>query len=281
MHPLTPTWRAVEALHDIVYFAPTAVPRFEELGLKGFRMSYFASRSAVLGAVPPEVVVATFHGFAPRVVRRALPDAWGRSSPADVLATRFDVARQTLAPALGDDPALPEVADELVAVVGDLDLAGKALAAAHAATPAPEDPVGRLWWAATVLRELRGDCHVAALVAAGLGGADANALAAAVGHVPDSQGARRGWTDEEWAAAYGRLRDRGWVNGDGAATEEGRQARQEIEDATDLGCSASVPPAVAGRLCDPGTIEALTRLARAAVDAGLVPYPNPVGAPPP
>ena len=69
-------WQAVEVIHDVVYFAPDTKQRYEAIGLKGYWMGYIASRSAALGTPSPEVVVALFHGFAPRLIGRALPDAW-------------------------------------------------------------------------------------------------------------------------------------------------------------------------------------------------------------
>jgi hypothetical protein len=42
----------------------------------------------------------------------------------------------------------------------------------------PEEPVARLWYAATPLREHRGDGHSAALLAHGIGGTEAHVLLA-------------------------------------------------------------------------------------------------------
>ena len=72
----TPFWRSVEALNNFVYLVPEAARHYTSIGLKGSWMGYFASRSAPMGAASPELVVATFHGFAPHLVHRALPDAW-------------------------------------------------------------------------------------------------------------------------------------------------------------------------------------------------------------
>ncbi|MCL8253366.1 hypothetical protein AERO_18460, partial [Aeromicrobium fastidiosum] len=77
-------WHAVETIHHVVYFSPDAKAAFEAVGLKGTWMGYFASRAVALGTPPPEVVVATFHGFAPRMVHRALPAAWELASRDDI-----------------------------------------------------------------------------------------------------------------------------------------------------------------------------------------------------
>jgi hypothetical protein len=274
MTATSPFWRSIEAIHDVVYFAPDTKQRYEAIGLKGYWMGYVASRSAALGTPPPELVIATFHGFAPTMVRRSLPDAWSMASRDDILTARFDLARDALAPALKDADTAA-LAKELVAIVGGLNLAGKPLAAAHAAVPRPEDAPGLLWWAATVIREYRGDCHLAVLTAAGLDGADSNALAVAAGLATDDQRNLRGWTEDEWELALGRLRTRGWVDAEGAITEAGRAARQQIEDATDRVCNAGIDREATARKI---TVEAaLLQLAHGIEASGAIAYPNPTG----
>lgn len=274
MTATTPFWRSIEAIHDVVYFAPDAKERYEAIGLKGYWMGYVASRSAALGTPPPELVIATFHGFAPTMVRRALPDAWSMATRDDILTARFELARDALAPAL-ESADTAAIAKELTAIVGGLNLAGKPLAAAHAAVPQPDDDAGLLWWAATIIREYRGDCHLAVLTAAGLDGADSNALAVAAGLAGDHQRKLRGWTEDEWELAIGRLRTRGWVDADGAITEAGRAARTQLEDATDRVCDAGIDREATARKI---TVEAaLLDLARAIEASGAVTYPNPTG----
>ncbi|WP_344769660.1 SCO6745 family protein [Aeromicrobium panaciterrae] len=272
--PTTKFWRSVEVLHDVVYFAPDAKARYEALGLKGYWMGYFASRSAPMGTPPPEMVIATFHGFAPRMVQRALPDAWSLASRDDILTARLDLARDTLAPATeaeGADTA--RVARELAAIVSGFNLAGKPLAAAHAALERPTDDTGLLWWAASAIREYRGDCHIAVLTAAGLDGVSANTLAVAAGLTAVEQRNMRGWTEDEWAAGYAQLASRGWVDADGTITESGRSARQQIEDATDRVCAAGMDREATGRAIT--VEEGLRTLARAVLKSGVVSFPNP------
>lgn len=267
-------WQAIEVIHDVVYFAPDTKQRYEAVGLKGYWMGYFASRSAALGTPAPEVVVALFHGFAPRMVHRALPDAWSMASRDDILTTRYDLARDTLAPGVADAD-VERLGKELTSIWTSLDFAGKGLAAAHASVPIPDDPLGRLWHAATILREYRGDCHVALLTAAGLDGAAANAFAVADGRAVPNQREMRGWTEEEWAEAYERLRRRDWTDELAAITESGRAARAQIEDATDRVCAASFDEEAQARTI---TIEdELVAAARALQASGAMPYPNPTG----
>ncbi|AWB93631.1 SCO6745 family protein [Aeromicrobium chenweiae] len=273
-----PFWRAIEAIHDVVYFAPGAKEKYEAVGLKGYWMGYVASRSAALGTPSPRTVTALFHGFAPAVIERALPDAWSMASRDDVLTTRYDLAREALAPALeGSDTAT--LVRALTLLLEGLDFAGKPLAAAHADLPAPDDEVGRLSHAATVVREYRGDCHVAVLTAAGLDGCAANALAAAAGLVPPEQRTCRGWSSDKWESAIGRLGARGWVDVTGTITDTGRAARAQIEDTTDRVCAAGFDREATARAI---TAEgALVEVARRVEQIGALPYPNPTGVPRP
>ena len=271
-------WRSIEAIHDVVYFAPDTRERYEAVGLKGYWMGYAASRSAALGTPSATTVTALFHGFAPSIIERAIPDAWERASRDDILTTRLDLAREALAPALdGADTA--RIARELTLVTQGLDFAGKPLAAAHVDLPPAADDIGRTWQAATVIREYRGDCHVAVLTAAGLDGCTANALAVAAGLVSADQRSVRGWTEDQWSDAVGRLGTRGWVDVEGTLTDTGRSARAQIEDTTDRVCAAGFDREATGRAI---TIEdAVVRVARAVEQHGAIAYPNPTGVPRP
>ena len=269
-------WQGIEVVHDVVYFGDGIRERFDAIGLKGWWMAYFAHRSAALGTPDPKTVTALFHGFAPRLVERALPDAWSLADREEILATRLQLAVDHLTPAI--DPAAIEadvlrLAKDLEAIVDGLDFAGRALAAAHASLPRPDSPIERLWSAATVLREYRGDSHVAILVAAGLDGAAANALAVADGRAPATQQQARGWNDDEWMAAYEHLRRRAWTSEYGEITEAGKAARAQIEDATDRVSSACFDEEMQARAIT--TERALVDLARAINAAGAVTFPNP------
>jgi hypothetical protein len=271
-------WRAVEAVHAPVYFAPGAKQRYEQVGLKGFWMGYAASRSAALGTPSPQLVTATFHGFAPSMIARALPDAWRMAAREDVLEARYELARAALGPAL-DGMDVGRAARHLAEVVARADLAGRPLAAAHAALPAPDDDLGRLWHFATVLREYHGDSHVAVLVATGLNGATANALSEALGMVPPGQQGLRGWTEQDWDDAFEQLHMRGWVDADNVATEAGRAARERIEDTTHRVAAAGLDSEATARTV--AVTGPLVAMARALEESGATAYPNPTGVPRP
>ena len=154
-------------------------------------------------------------------------------------------------------------------MVDGLDLAGKPMGAALAGLHMPDDPIGRLWHAASILREYRGDCHIAVLTTAGLDGAAANALAVAVGLTPSAVKESRGWTDQEWEAALDRLRLRDWVDAEGQPTATGRAARARLEDATDRTASAGIDREATARTIT--VAPRLAAIAHAVREAGLVP----------
>ena len=64
------TWRTLEPIHGLIYFAPQAADAYAALGVTG-RSGYFASRSSPMGAVNADVVIAAFFNFDPGLVRAA------------------------------------------------------------------------------------------------------------------------------------------------------------------------------------------------------------------
>lgn len=229
--------RAVEPLHNHVYFAPETEQHLTAAGLRPGRMCYFAGRAAPMGAVGPGVVTATFYNFAPSLVARHVPRAWTLVAPEQVVAARLDAARASLTRLLGDAATgaeVTELAGLLREACAALGPEGRPLYAGHADLPWPEDDLGALWHAATLLREWRGDVHIACLVRAGTSG-----LEALVTHTLTGRGftvemakASRGWDDEQWDAALAALAARGLVDGTGL-TADGHALRQRLEEETD------------------------------------------------
>jgi hypothetical protein len=276
-------WHLLEPVHAVVYFAPEVVDSARSLGLKGFWMGYFAGRAAPLGPVAPEVVTATFFNFHRRMVDRALPDAWAIASPLDVLAARLDGVGRVLRRVLGDDVVagrdVARAAELAEQAVSHCSLPGRALFAAHASLPWPDGPHLRLWHAATLLREHRGDGHVAANLAHGFDGVSAHVAVTASGAVPRaSLQPHRGWTDEEWDGAAARLADAGLLDS-GRLTAEGEARRRAVEDATDR--LAAGPWDHLGTERTDQLADLLRPLVAAVTSSGLVPYPNPMGLPRP
>jgi hypothetical protein len=236
VHPARALWWLFEPVHALTYFSPEGRAAYEAVGLRGYWRGYFGGRSAPLGAVDAAPVVAAFFNFAPAMVGRALPDVWDRAAPEAALAARVGGATAALARVLeGVEPDLVDRSVELLErAVDGLDCSGRVLAAANAALPRPDGPLARLWQATTVLREHRGDGHVAALVAEGLDGCEALVLRCALDVRREVLQPHRGWTDAEWDAASARLAGRGWLGTDGAITAEGRSRHRALEAVTDL-----------------------------------------------
>ncbi|MGA5819331.1 SCO6745 family protein [Kitasatospora sp. NPDC094028] len=236
VHPARALWWLFEPVHAVTYFQPECLGAFEEAGLRGFWRGYFAGRSAPLGPVDAPPVIAAFFGFAPPMVERALPSVWSLASPQEALAARSKGAGQALARLLEhvDREQVERATDALELAAARLDCAGRVLASANAALPRPTGLYERLWQATTVMREHRGDGHVAALVAAGLDGCEALVVRCAMDMRREDVQPVRGWTDAEWEAAAGRLVERGWLTAEGTVTELGRIRHQALEAATDL-----------------------------------------------
>lgn len=230
--------RAIEPLHSMIYFAPEAEEAYQQVGLKPGRMGYFASRSAAMGAVSAGVVTATFYNFAPSLVARHIPLAWSLASPTDIVAARHESVERTLTRLLGTEAlASAEFAEltDLVRLASDgCWPEGRPLYAAHADLDWPSPAPVAFWHAVTLLREHRGDGHIAALVSAGYSGLQALALHTLTGKgfVPEFAKRSRGWSDEQWTTALDALTAPGLV-ADGALTEQGAAVRQHVEDDTD------------------------------------------------
>ena len=230
-------WQLIEPYHAITYFAPECADAFTDLGLRGFWRGYFAGRAAPFGAVGPGPVTAAFFGFEPGFVARALPSIWDTVTPTDAIDARLrgaDRALQRLLPAALDSPELAEAATLAREAITGVAVAGRVVFGANTALDWPDTPHLVLWHAATLIREHRGDGHVAALVAAGIDPCEAHVLqVTANGSGMGEIAPYRGWGDADWAAAATRLRDRGWLDDSGALTADGVTAHDDVEATTD------------------------------------------------
>jgi hypothetical protein len=230
--------RVVEPLHSHLYFAPEHDERFAALGLRPGRMSYFAGRAAPMGAVGAGVVTATFYNFSPSLVAHMIPRAWTLAAPEQVVTARLDAARASLTRLLGADvvasPEVVELAGLLREACAGLTGEGRPLYAAHADLPWPEEPVLAMWHGATLLREYRGDGHVAVLLESGLSGIEALITHTATGRgfTEEAAKATRGWSEQDWADGCAAVADRGLLD-DAGLTGEGEDLRARIEARTD------------------------------------------------
>lgn len=268
-------FRATNMLHSMVYFAPEGDEEYVAAGLRPGRMGYFASRSAPMGAVGPEVVASTFYTFNFDLIARHIPRAWTLASPEAVVAARWRVADRVLRRLLGAETIASKEfhhATELVAHAAlQCSREGRALFAGHAGLDWPTETHLRFWHALTLLREHRGDGHIVALVQSQLSGVEALITHVATGRgllVPAAK-AMRMWSDEQWAVAQAGLRGRGLLAADGALTAVGTALRERIERQTD---ELSAAP---WQGVDPEQVEALIEygktLSRRIVAAGAFP----------
>jgi hypothetical protein len=265
-----------EPVHAVTYFAPEARAALDALGYRGFWMGYFAARSAPLGVVPTDVVTAIFYNFAPERVAKALPTAWQIAGPDAALRARQESAVAALRRyGLEADESVGVAAELAGRAARQAPLDGRPLFAANLALPWPNDPLAALWHATTLLREQRGDAHVAVLAAAGVSGRESNLLHAAAGGVPRDYIARtRDYDEAAWRHHEERLADRGLLNEDGSLTAAGRESKDDIESRTDaLGLSAL------DALSDDEVetlFQALTPITRAVIAGGDLPDVTPM-----
>jgi hypothetical protein len=278
--PARALWQCVEPYHAVTYFTDEARAAFEEIGLRGFWRGYFAGRAAPLGAVGPGVVVATFYGFRPDFVERAIPGVWKVVSPDDAIAAREHGAGLALARLFDiEEPAIARAARLVLQATDGCDPFARALFAANHDLPWPRAPHLALWHGCTLLREHRGDGHIAALYAADVDPCEAHVLRLAVSGIDRTTIAPyRGWDDDDWAAAADRLAERGWLDDERAITPVGLDAHTAIEVDTDR--MAQGPTRALGEDGLDELIAIMRPLAVTLGSSGTIPFPNPIGVPP-
>ncbi|MFI5618916.1 hypothetical protein [Streptomyces sp. NPDC051567] len=230
---------AINPFHSSVYFSPDLAKEFAALGITDPLVVTLVTRAAAMGTVGAGVVSAAFLGYRHDLVARHLPAVWETATPEEVLAARLRAADSTLRRLLGpetvDSPELAEAAELALRATEGCTRAARTLCSAHADLPVPGEPHLRLWHATTLLREHRGDGHVAALLLAGLDPLEAMAAHTASGQglTPKWVRTTRGWEQEDLDAAVGRLRERGLLDAAGDLTEEGKDLREQVESDTD------------------------------------------------
>ncbi|HVL84749.1 MAG TPA: hypothetical protein VM367_10770 [Pseudonocardia sp.] len=226
---------ALEPLAMHAVWSPRTYDALAEHGLN-FLTGYLTGRAAPLGEVPSSVVAATFAVFEPNVVDALWSDGRARLPLPELIELRdratADSLRAVLAPA-ADDGEVRRVAETLEAAVARIDGTGRVLFSALRAQRRLADPYGRLWRATDLVREHRGDSHVAACIAAGLDPVRMGILMEAwLGYPVGEYSATRAWPQEAQDAGVARLEADGLIAG-GTITEEGRRFRDGIEAATD------------------------------------------------
>jgi len=231
----------------MVYFAPEAAEEYSGLGFDlaaNRAAAYFPARAAALGAVSAGVVQAVFFSFAPVAVSRGMDRAWQIAPPEQLVQARLRVADRALRRLCGDlldGPDVARAAQLAGEAVAGCTPEGRPLYAGGAELDWPAPAHLQLFHAVGLLREFRGDGHIAALVVEDIGGLEAGVLQVAQGDAWSREPLRktRGWTTQEWDDAVVRLQQRGWLDSDAQLTDAGRAVRQRVEDRTDV---LALPP---------------------------------------
>jgi hypothetical protein len=275
---------ALEPVAGQIYFAPEAHEAYRRLGFGGSPAenrgvqspdgpAYFCSRGSVLGQVPGQVVAAAFGVFNPDVVVPAVTYGWTLTDAPVICAARTAAGTAQLVRILGEQPdGLEQARSLLERAVEPLRPDGKPLYAGLLALGLPGNPVGDVWRLTDLLREFRGDAHVAAWTSAGFDPTEIGLLTEAYWGLPLRSYIRtRAWRPEQLDAAEVRLVEHGLL-ADGGLTDRGREAREEVERATDRMCE----PIVRALGDDLGALlDILTPWGRAVRDAGGYPRSGP------
>ena len=230
LHGLS-TW-----FHVFIYSSSEATEEYEQVGVTG-RGGYFASRSACLGPVTAEVVTATFYNFPHELVERSMNGVWSRAWPEQVQAARWTAVARVLdthvRPVM-DPAAIAEATQILQRAVDGLTWPGRPLAAGNRAVldACPDDDLVRLWQLNTIVREWRGDGHIALLVTEPLDGCECTVISYALSKGTSFLKGSRAWPQEQWSAAVERLTAGGWIEAEDAMSDEGKTRRRDLERRT-------------------------------------------------
>jgi hypothetical protein len=231
-------YELTEPIALVNFFSPEPNESMAALGFRNYWDGYFAGRSAPLGRVPAEVVHAAFYNFADGEVARHVPKVWDTTTPEAAHAAREQGCVAALRRILGDlveTPGLAQAAALLSEASTSAPTEGRVMYAGLRALPMPTEPVARLWHAANMLREHRGDGHIAALVSERIGGTEAHVLSALdMGiHPAESFGRIHHLPEARLVEVMDGLRDRGLVDESGGFTGAGRATKDRIEALTD------------------------------------------------
>ena len=251
-----------------VYFAPEAHANYAKLGLAGYGPGYFCSRGASLGKPSGLVVTSAFGVFSPAVVVPAVDEGWSKTEPEPLLQARYDGATASLRRLLGEpDPkALARAVELLRRGLDAAEGAGHPLFSGLKSLPFPDEPIGQLWRFCDMLREHRGDSHIAVWTRAMVQPIEIQLMSELQMGIPlKTYSATRGWTPQQMDAALDGMRAKGWMDGD-AFSDDGRRFREQIESDTDA-MEVPIADAIGADLDE--LLGILRPWARAIVSAGI------------
>jgi hypothetical protein len=227
----------VEPIGVIPYSADEPNEAMFALGFTNYWDTYFAGRAAPLGRVPAELVDALFYNFAPGEVARHIPKVWQTTTPEAAIEARQHGCVKALRRILGDhvdSAAFARASELLLRAATNAPIEGRPMYAALRAVQIPDDVVGRFFHAASLLREHRGDGHIAALRVEDVGGTEAHVLLALdMGMPAEKFGRIHHLPPAQLAAVIGGMRDRNLIGEDGWLSEPGRAVKARVEALTD------------------------------------------------
>jgi hypothetical protein len=257
---------ALEPIATQGWWSRASSDRLVALGL-GFFDGYVWGRAASLGTPAPAVVVATFGVFEPGLLTAVYEQGVAAAARDDVLAARAAGAAESLAALVSEQDAAA-VADPLLAVMDGLDGVARPLFSALRALPVPDTAHGRLWRAAELVREHRGDGHLAAAAVSGFDAAVLNVFTELwLGYRLGEYSGTRGFSTQRLEAALAWLEERGWADGP-ALTGAGIGVRLALEDAT-TASQAALVGALGGEL--DAIVERAEAISERILDAGAFP----------
>ncbi len=234
------SYKAFEPFTAMVYFVPEVAERMKAVGLNR-RQAYFCGRAAAMGVVPGQVVAALFYNFNPTLASSALDSGWKITTPASLIPERFtgigEALQRLLAPQEGEPELLGQLERGLeltrTATEG-LSVYGRGLFAAHQTQPWPEAPLVALWHGVNLLREFRGDGHVAALLVEEINPIESLLMQTAFNPLVPLPALlqSRAWSEAEVEAARQSLNQRGFIENE-KLTESGLAVRERVEQSTD------------------------------------------------
>jgi hypothetical protein len=243
--------RSLEPAFGPAALVPEVVAAFDALGLGLDHMSKrnLVQRTAPIGPVSVEVAVSVVYNFNPDFIASVIPGVWKIAAPDVILDCQARAYSPVLEAALAPlgTAHVSELASlaRIAAEAASERCEGRSLFAGMASQPWPDEDHLVIWNAAKLLREHRGDGHIAGLVIEGLSGIDALVVHAAYEGFPASMiRESRRWSESDWDDAAADLRQRGWLTDDAelVLTEDGRRRRAWIEARTDELAAAAYEP---------------------------------------
>jgi hypothetical protein len=210
-------YELTEPISLVNFFSDEPNDSMAALGFVNYWDGYFAGRSAPLGRAPAEVVHAAFYNIAEGEVAPHIPKVWTTTTPEAAHAARergcVAALRRILAD-IAETPGLARAANLLAKASVSAPIEGRVMYAGLRALPMPDEPLARLWHAANMLREHRGDGHIVALASERIGGGEShvlNALASGI-YPAESFGRIHHLPETRLAEIMGGLRARGLID---------------------------------------------------------------------